>query len=141
MLSREFTEARPPSPSSSKFEASGSTHDSYDIAASDPASGLVSASLQKSQPQDLDLDPLQDMKAGTIRRALLRSTRSRKKVDSGNFTDPQESREGVGLPQESFVASQSKMMEEESEPVSEKLLPGYDTQWCWVESQDDVTFL
>lgn len=145
MLSPEFTEARPPSPSSIKFEASGSTHGSYDPAPSNPANGLVSASLQESQPQDSDIEALKDMKAGTIRRALFRSTKSRKKVNSGSFIEPQESRETHiehSVPQESSKAYQSKVLEEEeSAPVGENLLLGYDAQWCWVESQDDVTFL
>ncbi|XP_071347903.1 leucine rich adaptor protein 1-like [Trachinotus anak] len=145
MLSPESNEARPPSPSNGDSEVSGSTHGIHGLASSAPASGLVSASLQKSQPQDLDAGPLEDMKAGTIRRALLRSNRPRNKVDTGCSTLTRESggtKTENHLPQESFEASQNKMTEEEdSAPDSEKFLLGYDAQWCWVESQDDVTFL
>ncbi|XP_056246493.1 leucine rich adaptor protein 1-like isoform X1 [Seriola aureovittata] len=145
VLSPESTEARPHSPSNFNSEVSGSTHGRHGLASSNPANGSVGASLQKSQPQDLDMDPFEDVKAGTIRRALLRSNRPRNKVDTGSLTLAQESGETQtedSLPQESFDASQSKMMEEESSPPDgEKLLLGYDAQWCWVESQDDVTFL
>ncbi|XP_068593994.1 leucine rich adaptor protein 1-like [Cebidichthys violaceus] len=44
--------------------------------------------------------------------------------------------------QESFRALQHNTMEEEeSAPNRDSALLGYDAQWCWVESQDDVTFL
>ena len=123
---------RSPSPSKSEFEPK-------------PANGLVSASLQKSQTQDMDTD--QDPTAGacTIRRALLRSRKARKEVkaDISGFT--QESGEiqtEHSPPQESFRASQNEVMEEqESASTADTVLLGYDAQWCWVESQDDVTFL
>ncbi|XP_031710751.1 leucine rich adaptor protein 1-like [Anarrhichthys ocellatus] len=44
--------------------------------------------------------------------------------------------------QESFRALQHNTMEEEeSAPNRDSALLGYDAQWCWVESQDDVMFL
>ncbi|GAA6222468.1 leucine rich adaptor protein 1-like [Lates japonicus] len=143
VLSPESADARPPSPFSSMFEVSRSTH----LASSSPAKGLVSASSHKSQPQDLEAGQLQDIKGGTIRRALLRSSRARKevKVDTGSFTvtqEPGETQTVHSLPQESFIASQNNTVEmEESAPNREEVLLGYDAQWCWVESQDDVTFL
>ncbi|XP_029498858.1 leucine rich adaptor protein 1-like [Oncorhynchus nerka] len=47
-----------------------------------------------------------------------------------------------GLPEERQGASDGEIVgvEEQTIPSCEVLL-GYDTQWCWVESQDDVTFL
>lgn len=42
--------------------------------------------------------------------------------------------------QESFRGSNS-VEKEESAFNQETVLLGYDAQWCWVESQDDVTFL
>nr|XP_046178013.1 leucine rich adaptor protein 1-like [Oncorhynchus gorbuscha] len=47
-----------------------------------------------------------------------------------------------GLPEERQGASEGEIVgvEEQTIPSCEVLL-GYDTQWCWVESQDDVTFL
>ncbi|XP_040911324.1 leucine rich adaptor protein 1-like [Toxotes jaculatrix] len=147
VLSPESTEARPPSLSNSKFEVSRSAHVTHGLASTNPANSLVNASLQKSQPQDLDAGPFRDIKAGaaTIRRALLRSSRARKAVDTGSFTLTQELRETQtkhSLPQETFKAPQDKMMEDEEGALNrEKALLGYDAQWCWVESQDDVTFL
>ncbi|TMS09570.1 Leucine rich adaptor protein 1 [Larimichthys crocea] len=81
-LSPEFTRASPPSPSS-KFEVNCSTQGRHDQASSSPANGLVSASLPKSQPQDLDIKD----GAKTIRRALLRSRRASRPVivDNGSF--------------------------------------------------------
>ncbi|XP_035026720.2 leucine rich adaptor protein 1 [Hippoglossus stenolepis] len=132
VLSPESGGGRSPSPSNSEFEPN-------------PANGLVSASLQKSQTQDVDAG--QDPTAGacTISRALLRSRKARKEVkaDISGFT--QESGEiqtERSPPQESFRASPNEVMEEqESASTAETVLLGYDAQWCWVESQDDVTFL
>ncbi|XP_060939635.1 leucine rich adaptor protein 1-like [Limanda limanda] len=119
---------RSPSPSNSEFEPNPA------------ANGLVSASLQKSQTHDVDT-----AEDGTIKRALLRSRKARKEVkaDISGFT--QESGEiqtERRPPQESFRASQNEVMEEqESASTADTVLLGYDARWCWVESQDDVTFL
>ncbi|KAM7378939.1 hypothetical protein PAMP_004527 [Pampus punctatissimus] len=129
MLCPESTEAKPQSPSISIYEVSRST----------PADGLVSANVPKSQPQDSDVAPSQDIKVGAdpIRRALQRSCKAARrdaKASSGRQTDHQT--------QESLRASQNNMLEkDESAPDRENVLLGYDAQWCWVESQDDVTFL
>ncbi|KAG8013953.1 Leucine rich adaptor protein 1 [Nibea albiflora] len=111
-------------------------------ASSSPANGLVSASLPKSQAQDLDIKD----GAKTIRRALLRSNRARRPVivDNGSFavTKQSEETQTEHQTQESFRAFQNNTMEkEESPPNKDTILLGYDAQWCWVESQDDVTFL
>ena len=119
------------------------------MALSDTTNGLALASSQMPQPNDLDADPLKDTDAGagTIRRALLRSGRERREVtvDPGTFTLTQESEKTQteqSLTQEGFKGSQNNVMEEEeNSPNTEKVLLGYDAQWCWVESQDDVTFL
>lgn len=139
----ESTEARPASPSSSKLEVSCTTHGRHGQTACSPANSLVSASLQKSPPQDLDVAPLQDTK-GAIRRALLRSNRREVKADNGScsLTKQPGETQTEHQTQESFRASQNNMTEdEESAPDKETALLGYDAQWCWVESQDDVTFL
>ncbi|KAL7387460.1 hypothetical protein ABVT39_023819 [Epinephelus coioides] len=132
MLIPESTEARPLSPSS------------HGQASSSPANGLVSANLQK----DSDVVPLHDIKGGadTIRRALLRSNRARREVKANNgslsLTKESGEKQTEQQTQESFRASQNSMTkEEEHAPDSETSLLGYDAQWCWVESQDDVTFL
>lgn len=146
MLSPRPSEARPPNPSTSKFEVGCSTHGSHGKASSSPANGLASTKTPKLQPQKMNAAPLQDIKAGaaTIRRALLRSNRTRREVDTGSFSLNKQSGEieTEHKTQESFRASQNNTMEEEErEPNRETSLLGYDAQWCWVESQDDVTFL
>ncbi|XP_031149126.1 leucine rich adaptor protein 1-like isoform X1 [Sander lucioperca] len=136
MLIPESTDARPPRPSR------------HGGPSSSPASGLVSAKLQKSQPQDSGVAPLKDIKYGadSIRRALFRSNRARREVkaDNGSFSLTTQSGETLTehQTQETFRSSQNnKMVEEESVHNRETALLGYDAQWCWVESQDDVTFL
>lgn len=147
MLSPAFAEARPPSPSSfSEFEVTRSTHSP---ASSGPANGVASASSPRAQPQDSAVDLSQDMTAGgldIIRRALLRSSRARREVKVGNGcsapTKQSEEKQTEHHTQESSRASQNNMMQkEESAPKKETGLLGYDAQWCWVESQDDVTFV
>ncbi|XP_071383490.1 leucine rich adaptor protein 1-like [Centroberyx affinis] len=135
MRSHESTEARPPSPSGSKCEVSCSAQGGHGQARSSTspatASSLVSATSPKLQPQVSDAAPLQDFKSGAepFRRALVRSRRG-PKGGAGSF------------PKESLGACKNSAMEEErSMPSREEALLGYDAQWCWVESQDDVTFL
>ncbi|KAF0047271.1 hypothetical protein F2P81_000904 [Scophthalmus maximus] len=139
-VNTESTEVGPPGPSQSKFE----------VASSNAADGLTGAVLQKCQPQDLDAGPLQDIEAGagTITRALLRSRKKRREVkgDTSSFTLTQASGETQAersRPVESLKASQNNVKEEEEEGAlnRETVLLGYDAQWCWVESEDDVTFL
>lgn len=147
-MSPESTEARPPRPSTSKSEVSRSTHGRHGAASASPANGLVSAKIQKSKPQDSNVAPFQGIKAGadTIRRALLRSSRARGEVktDTGSFALTKQSgeKQTEHQSQERLRASQNNMTKEkESAPSRETVLLGYDAQWCWVESQDDVTFL
>lgn len=139
VLSPESAEVRPPRPATSKVEVTRSTYGRHGQALyTSPGSGLVSA-----QPQDSDATPLRNSKTGAdpIRKALLRSSRVRRevKVDAGSSAVTKQSGEQT---QESFRASQNKTMEEEESASNrESVLLGYDAQWCWVESQDDVTFL
>ncbi|XP_070700431.1 leucine rich adaptor protein 1-like [Pempheris klunzingeri] len=140
MLRPECAEARPPSSSTSKFEVSHSADGRRGQAPSGPAGVLVSA----PQTQDSsDAAPLRGIKAGaeSIRRALLRSSRPRRevKVDAGGLALIKQSEQQT---QVTFRDSQNKTTEEDkSSPSRETVLLGYDAQWCWVESQDDVTFL
>ncbi|CAK6952122.1 leucine rich adaptor protein 1-like [Scomber scombrus] len=142
VLCPESTEARPPSPPNSKYEVSYSAQ-----ASSSPANGLVSSNLPKSQPQDSDAAPSQDIKGGAdpIRRALQRSCKaSRRDVKMSSFALTQQSAKTKTEEQtlEGLSVAQNNMTEEnKSTPDRENLLLGYDAQWCWVESQDDVTFL
>ncbi|XP_032387621.1 leucine rich adaptor protein 1 isoform X2 [Etheostoma spectabile] len=116
---------------------------------SSPASGLVSAKLhnKKSQPQDSAVAPLKDIKDGanSIRRALMRSNRTRRGVkgDNGSFSLTKQSGEThtEHQTQETFRSGQRNKVEEESVHNRETALLAYDAQWCWVESQDDVMFL
>ncbi|XP_076601149.1 uncharacterized protein LOC143329227 [Chaetodon auriga] len=144
ILSPESTEASPPSLSTSMLEGR------HGQASSSPAKGLVIANLPMSHSRHSDVAPLQRIKSSpdTIRKALLRSNRARRevKVDNGSFAltkQPEETQTETEVQtQESFRASQNNLMEkDESAPNIESNLLGYDAQWCWVESQDDVTFL
>ncbi|XP_061588970.1 leucine rich adaptor protein 1-like [Cololabis saira] len=88
------------------------------------------------QEQDSEAAHMQNIRGGaeTIRRALLRSSRAKRplKVDSDS-SPGQPSEKSSGHPaQESFTPPPNN---------AETMLLGYDAQWCWVESQDDVTFL
>lgn len=145
MLSSESPEARPPHPLTSNFETAQSTQCRRDQASPSPANSLVGVRLPNLQPDDLDVTPMQYIKtsAKTIRRALLRSSRARRevKVDSiFAFAKQSEETQREDQTQESLRSSNT-MEKEESAPNRETTLPGYDAQWCWAESQDDVTFL
>ncbi|XP_056277530.1 leucine rich adaptor protein 1-like [Pseudoliparis swirei] len=132
----EFTEERPPSPSIFKLEVSHSTHGSRGPSSSGPANCLGRAKSQKSQPQDSDVAPSRFIKddVGTIRRALLRSSRSRRNMnDIFSLTKHSE---------EIQTKHQHNTMEEEENPPNrDTTLLGYNAPWCWVESQDDHTYL
>ncbi|XP_041848201.1 uncharacterized protein LOC121644361 [Melanotaenia boesemani] len=147
MLTSDSSKAKTPSPSSSKFTASHSSHESHGQKQVTSASSLVSANDLRSEKQDLNAAQLQNIKSGaeTIRRALQRSSRRRElRFDSGSFAPGRESGEKSKEPptQQSLSASQSNTAEgKKSSSIEETVLPGYDAQWCWVESQDDVTFL
>lgn len=99
----------------------------------DYATDMPSPSFQMSQPQNADPLLPRDVNttAGTITRALLRSRKSRKEkkdtsVTHTNSTDS---------------PNNYKTKEEERIPTREDALLVYDTQWCWMESKDDVTYL
>lgn len=144
ILCPESTEARPPSSSNSKYEVNRSTQ-----ASSTPANRLVNTNLPKSQQQqDSDAAPSQDNKVGAdpIRGALQRSFKAAGrniKAGTGSYALKQlsEKTQTEHQIEESLRASQNNMTEDESTPDKESFLLGYDAQWCWVESQDDVTFL
>ncbi|KAK5859582.1 hypothetical protein PBY51_021131 [Eleginops maclovinus] len=95
-----------------------------------------STSEFESQPQNL--------KAGAdiIRRALHRSSRARRdmRADSGSFSITEQSQTDQQT-QEHPRTSQNTMEEKKTAPNRETALLGYDAQWCWVESLDDVMFL
>ncbi|XP_022049164.2 leucine rich adaptor protein 1-like [Acanthochromis polyacanthus] len=144
VLHSESGEAKPPSPTSSEFILSRSAQRGSDQASLNPVDSFACADEPQSEPLDSDAAALQYIKGGanTIRRALQRSTKRKPKMDAGTFAFTQQSGEKVHQTEEDFSESQpNKEAEEESAASNEKALLGYDAQWCWVESQDDVTFL
>ncbi|CAL8343947.1 unnamed protein product [Merluccius merluccius] len=78
----------------------------------------------------------------TIRKALDRSMNHRLKVGSGGGLAPTNDRGETKTQGGDQRNSGKQVAEDERSALSaEKALFGYDAQWCWVESQDDVTFL
>lgn len=148
MRSSEAYEPRPLSPSTSKFIVNHSTHENHDLEES-PANGLIDANVPNSQLQDSDVVVLRKnikTRGNTIWRALLRSNRPRGElkgvIDSFALTPQPGDTRAVCQAEDNFTASHTNAMDkEESAPSGEKDLLGYDAQWCWVDSQDDVTFL
>ncbi|KAK2822052.1 hypothetical protein Q5P01_022117 [Channa striata] len=137
VMGLQSTGARPPARSDSNGEeVISDTH-------GERARAQTSAKLQKSQPTDLNTAQLQAGRsvAKTIKRALARSSRVRREVivDSSFFLTKQSGEtQTAHQTREGFKASHSSAA---NTPDTKKLLPGYDTQWSWVGSQDDVTFL
>lgn len=123
-------EGRPPSPTRS-------THRSPDETLSGPG-----YSITKSSPEDLITSPLKVTRDGDniVRNALLRSSRVRKELKVDTVKLNQKSGEvRTVLPQ--TEKNTDTVEEEDDVNIKDKFLFGYDTQWCWVESQDDVTFV
>lgn len=121
----ETSEARSPHP----FTATCGIHGTH--TSSSPAN-----SLKRSQRGNSEETPFQDIKSGTIRRALLRSSWLRREVRVDNMLETQRKDQSL-----EDIRNPNTLEKEESPPNEETLLPGYDAQWCWVESKDDVTFL
>lgn len=103
-----------------------------------PANVLVTSSFPTSRHFDVLPSPDIEVCPDPIREALLRSyTSARRHVEAGTSsfeTTPQEA-EG------NHQSSSNKMEKDECESDAYEALLGYDAQWCWVESKDDVTFL
>ncbi|XP_029940944.1 leucine rich adaptor protein 1-like [Salarias fasciatus] len=111
----------------------------------EPLSSSSSKTLNMAGLQlDSDSAPLKSIgdEADVVRRALLRSSRSRR--DEREDAAPGSLARDSGKPQakrqteDSFTTAQSS---EDSDAAQCGVLLGYDAQWRWVESQDDVTFL
>ncbi|XP_028329150.1 leucine rich adaptor protein 1-like [Gouania willdenowi] len=96
-----------------------------------------------SQDSD-DVTPHKMRKDGAniLRRALLRTSKGRESQSEQTGSSAQ-AQSPVHPGQESLLPGSQTNTKEEKETTldNEKLLLGYDAQWCWVESQDDVTFL
>ncbi|KAM4557737.1 uncharacterized protein V3H82_017441 [Fundulus diaphanus] len=134
----EASEPRPVCPS--KVEG-------YSQAPLSAASSLISADVAKFQTPEPASARLHIRNgAETIRRALLRSCkRKQTKANSGSGAARRDAGEknSVHLTQENsaLFTSDDTNKEEESSAGGEKELLGYDLQWSWVDSKDDVTFL
>ncbi|XP_051943617.1 leucine rich adaptor protein 1-like [Hippocampus zosterae] len=85
---------------------------------------LAQTDFQVSQLQDSEAQPLQDLKedANPVKEVHLGS----------NGFDLIEGSQETKQQTHGSIAEEEKM---------EAVLFGYDAQWCWIESQDDVTFL
>lgn len=130
LLSSEYTQGRHHSRLSAKYETSHSPRSRPGQAESQPQAS-DGALIEKKT----DTDP--------IRSALLRSGRiSRRSIGLFRDYDPEEA-PTLLQQQESFKDFQNDRTngDEKIRQEEEKVLLGYDAQWCWVESQDDVTFL
>lgn len=81
--------------------------------------------------------------AETIKRALLRSSRRKQLKAAGQDAGEKNSERPTQQSLSVFKRQEVKKEEdkEESSAGGEKDLLGYDAQWSWVESKDDVTFL
>lgn len=88
---------------------------------------------------DCSISPYIRTGAKTITRALLRSSRFRRKVTVEELVpSAQDEKEAE---QKDRPSCNSAGKEEAGSSRKDGSLLGYDAQWCWVESQDDVTFL
>lgn len=92
---------------------------------------------QESRPQHLDGDD-----PDPVRSALLRSSRYSRREEKPTINLSKdnylgESKTEKELPNFEDTKTKGNKIEQEDD----KMLLGYDAQWCWVESQDDVTFL
>lgn len=145
MLNAESVEPAPlPPPLNPKFGSINSMHENDSQASPCPENCLLNRAKSKLSKSQEDSDLLQGIGThSTIKRALLRSSKARRDIKAENIFAPtkySDQREREQQTQESFRSSNS-VEKEESALNPETVLLGYDAQWCWVESQDDVTFL
>ncbi|XP_038134828.1 leucine rich adaptor protein 1-like [Cyprinodon tularosa] len=119
--------------------------ESYSLAPLTAASSLVGTDVPKSQVLESGLTRLHIRTgAETIRRVLLRSCKRRQlKPDSGGVAGSQDvgERHSTLLPQETLTFQSHEVKKDEFSAGDESDLLGYDAQWSWVDSKDDVTFL
>lgn len=108
----------------------------FSCASSGPANSSFSDVSPQSQPEKSNETALHGTSSGgdTIRRALLRSSRGGREVKVDDMFPLQK---GEKRDDESQDSTRNTDTVENNGAV----LLGYDAQWCWVESQDDVTFL
>lgn len=104
-----------------------------------PANSCFSDASPQSQPVNSNKPTLHGIRTSgdTIRRALLRSSRGRRDVKVDEMFALHKT---PGEMKRDDESSDSTSNTDTVENNGADLL-GYDAQWCWVESQDDVTFL
>lgn len=77
-----------------------------------------------------------------VRSALLRSSRFSRREEKNRINLSKEDEiEGPKTETEHPNFENKRTIGNQAEQEEDKMLLGYDAQWCWVESQDDVTFL
>ncbi|XP_016528339.1 leucine rich adaptor protein 1-like isoform X2 [Poecilia formosa] len=115
--------------------------ESYAQAPLPAANSLDSADTPKSEALELGSARFHIRNgAETIKRALLRSSR-RKQLKAASQDAGEKNSERPTQQSLSVFNRQEVKDEDESSAGGEKDLLGYDAQWSWVESKDDVTFL
>ncbi|PWA17391.1 hypothetical protein CCH79_00011286 [Gambusia affinis] len=106
------------------------------------ANSLVSSDAPKSK--DLESRSAQfhiRNGAETIKRALLRSSQRKQLKAAGQDAGEKNSERPTQQSLSVFKRQEVKKDEDESSAGGKKDLLGYDAQWSWVESKDDITFL
>lgn len=110
----------------------------FSCASSGPANSSFSDASPQSQPVNSNETAFHGISSSgdSIRRALLRSNRGRRDVKVDMFPLHE-------TPGEMKRDDESQDSTRNTDTVEDNgaVLLGYDAQWCWVESQDDVTFL
>lgn len=91
---------------------------------------------QESQPQHFDGgDP------NPVRSALLRSSRIFRREEKPTILESKDDLELSKTEIEVPTFEDERTNRHKTGQNEDNMLLGYDAQWCWVESQDDVTFL
>lgn len=115
----------------------------HPITSSCPSSGRGDGCFYEPFPQSQPAYPKETRLHGvrasgdTIKRALLRSSRARRHVGVEDVFPLHNLPDDMKTHDE----SQDSTRNCEAADTNEAVLLGYDAQWCWVESQDDVMFL
>lgn len=140
----DSSEPRPPNDSdgsnfATQNEARARRLVAFSCASSGPANSSFSDASPQSQSANSSDTTVHGISSGcdTIRRALLRSKRGRGDVNVDNLFPRRKTPGEIKRDNE----PQDSTGNTDTVENNEAILLGYDAQWCWVESQDDVTFL
>lgn len=104
-----------------------------------PDTGDSRLACGHSPTDDCTVSPYIKTNAKTITRALLRSSRVRRKLTVEQLFSP--AKDEKEAERKDPPSHNSSGKEELRTCEKDASLLAYDAQWCWVESQDDVTFL